>query len=264
MKKSLLIVVAVLSAFSILALEYFSETSETLKEDTVASQCSVPSNEALNVTERNPNFHYDIGSRFSNTITLEALLEAKIVDDLIAADAMNYVESMWEVEFKVLSNKKDKIEKGDDRVLTADQLDIIQSLDYNTDCNIKAFCTLKDSESGRITEGYFDDYFTVTPEIEASYDGGKDAIIDYLVSKSSELVEQVDQKYLKDGKVRFVITKKGTIGNVSLESSCGYIHIDAALIGLIEEMPKNWTPAENANGEKVDQELVFFYGLVGC
>ncbi len=260
MKKSLLIVVAVLSTFSIFAVEYFSGN----REATSGEHNSVAKKEVAAFIEQTPSFHYAIGSRFSNTITLEALLKAKIVDDLIAADAMNYVESMWEVEFKVLSSKKDLIEKGDDRVLTAEQLEILQSLDYNTNCNITALCTLRNSKSGELTEGYFDDYFTVIPEKKASYNGGMGAITEYLASKSSELTQNVDQKQLKPGMIRFVVTKEGTLENVSCDASCGYRSIDKAMINLLKEMPENWTPAENATGEKVDQELVFFYGLIGC
>ncbi|GAB5416834.1 MAG: hypothetical protein Crog4KO_17010 [Crocinitomicaceae bacterium] len=260
MKKSLLIVVAVLSTFSILAVDYFNENPKVTSGD----RCSLKKSDTSTLIEQDPEFHYAIGNRFSNTITLEALLEAKIVDDLIAADAMNSVVSMWEVKLMVLSNKKDKIEKGEDRALTDAQLGILQSLDYNSDCNITALCTLKNVQSGQLTEGYFDDYFTVIPEKEARYNGGENAVIDYLVSKSSELTKKVDQDQLKAGMIRFVVTKEGAITHVSLDTSCGYRSIDKALINLVKEMPQKWTPAENATGEKVDQELVLFYGLVGC
>ena len=29
-------------------------------------------------------------------------------------------------------------------------------------------------------------------------------------------------------------------------------------------MPQTWIPATNAKGEKIDQELVFFFGMEGC
>lgn len=260
MKKSLLIVTLVLSAFSILAVEYFSGN----QEDSTSKQCSATHKKAVTKVERNPNFNYAIGSRFSNTITREALIKATKVDDLISADAMNYVESMWDVKLSVISSKKNPIEKGDDRVLTEEQLDILQSLEYNTECNITALCILKDRESGQLTEGYFDDYFTVTPEKEANYKGGKDAITDYLRSKSSELTKKAKQKKLEVGMIRFVVTKEGAIADASLDSSCGYSAIDEALLKLVMEMPKKWSPAENAIGENVDQEFVFFYGQAGC
>jgi hypothetical protein len=33
---------------------------------------------------------------------------------------------------------------------------------------------------------------------------------------------------------------------------------------MITNMPGKWNPATNSKGEKVDQELVFFFGRQGC
>jgi hypothetical protein len=33
---------------------------------------------------------------------------------------------------------------------------------------------------------------------------------------------------------------------------------------LITNFPGTWEPAENSKGEKVDQELVVSFGLMGC
>lgn len=35
-------------------------------------------------------------------------------------------------------------------------------------------------------------------------------------------------------------------------------------MGLITHAPGKWEAAENANGEKVDQDLVFSFGTIGC
>jgi hypothetical protein len=40
--------------------------------------------------------------------------------------------------------------------------------------------------------------------------------------------------------------------------------LDKEVLELIVKMPGNWEPAENANGEKVEQELVFAFGIIGC
>ena len=36
------------------------------------------------------------------------------------------------------------------------------------------------------------------------------------------------------------------------------------MIELIYKIPGTWQPAENAKGEKIDQELVLSFGLMGC
>ncbi len=33
---------------------------------------------------------------------------------------------------------------------------------------------------------------------------------------------------------------------------------------LMNNLPGTWMPAKNEKGEKVAQELVFFYGIEGC
>ena len=36
------------------------------------------------------------------------------------------------------------------------------------------------------------------------------------------------------------------------------------MIQLIKNTPDQWVPAENEKGEKVEQELVVSFGLMGC
>ena len=46
---------------------------------------------------------------------------------------------------------------------------------------------------------------------------------------------------------------------------CKYLlENDKKMIELITNLPGKWAPAENQKGEKVDQELVISFGLMGC
>ncbi|MEL7004495.1 MAG: hypothetical protein AAFN93_17440 [Bacteroidota bacterium] len=60
------------------------------------------------------------------------------------------------------------------------------------------------------------------------------------------------------------VTKNGTLENVRLTATSGYPSVDELMVELIDSLPAKWNPAENSEGEKVDQELVFFFGLMGC
>ncbi|WP_400077834.1 hypothetical protein [Winogradskyella sp. R77965] len=39
-----------------------------------------------------------------------------------------------------------------------------------------------------------------------------------------------------------------------------YVSIDENLMETIKNIPRKWVPAENADGEKMEQELVFTFG----
>ena len=52
--------------------------------------------------------------------------------------------------------------------------------------------------------------------------------------------------------------------DVILISSSGYDSIDERMVGLITDLPGKWKPAENLKGQKVDEQLVFSFGLIGC
>ena len=101
----------------------------------------------------------------------------------------------------------------------------------------------------------------------------------FLSTEEKELIERFGapyKKYMKEvpallvrprnfGKLmRFILGKKGSISNVKLTDTSGYPSVDEELIKIITNMPEKWEPAENSNGEKVNQEFVFFFGTQGC
>lgn len=261
MKKNLLLIgVIVLSTFGLLVISFTSNSPATPKpekKDDKGTTCRTK-------VEAPRNFHYHVGSRFSNTITREQLHHASSVNDITIKDAAFSIESMWEVELHQHLPGKDWIAKGDNDELTERQIEILQSMEYSSDYNITGLCKRKHTGTGEIIDGYFDHYFTVVPEKEASYEGGTEAVKDYLISSSSVLTNFLDPEQLHPGKIRFVVTKNGKISEVSVEASCGYENVDNRLVEIVKDMPEKWEAAENAEGKKIDQELVFFYGQIGC
>jgi len=49
-----------------------------------------------------------------------------------------------------------------------------------------------------------------------------------------------------------------------LTSTSGYDSFDESMIALITSLQGEWTPAKNAKGENISQELILFYGTAGC
>ena len=89
-------------------------------------------------------------------------------------------------------------------------------------------------------------------------------IFDYLKVNSKDKTAIIKRDKLQPGKVRFTVTKEGSISNVKMISTSGYVSVDETLVELIKTIPGKWNPATNAEGEKVDQELIFLFGLEGC
>jgi hypothetical protein len=107
---------------------------------------------------------------------------------------------------------------------------------------------------------------TIVPETQAEYSKGKAALKEYLKesSKASRDIANVDPEKLQPAKLYFTVTKKGAIENVKLDRTSNYSLVDEAMIELIKNAPGTWKPAENLKGEKVEQELVVSFGLMGC
>ena len=105
---------------------------------------------------------------------------------------------------------------------------------------------------------------TVVPEKQAEYSDGLNALAEYLKQKAFEDKIIIDKYALKPGRLDFTVTKTGDISDVYLDSSSGYSEMDERLEVLLNELPGTWTPAENANGEPVNQKLVLFFGIQGC
>lgn len=118
----------------------------------------------------------------------------------------------------------------------------------------------------QLEESHFPPYLAVVPEKQAAYEGGRDALMEYLKEnrKEAEARASVEIDELPPFKLLFTVTKSGTIENVKLDGTSGYLLIDNTMIELITKAPGKWEPAENSKGEKVDQELVVTFGLTGC
>ncbi len=107
-------------------------------------------------------------------------------------------------------------------------------------------------------------FLSVVHEKQAEYEGGKDALMEYLKENSKEARAGIQMDELQPFELLFTVTKKGTIENVKLDGASGYLSINNRMIELITKAPGKWHPAENSKGEKVDQELVVSFGARGC
>jgi hypothetical protein len=99
------------------------------------------------------------------------------------------------------------------------------------------------------------------PEQQATYLKGNEALITYLKENSRDAMNVIKDEKLGALKLSFIVSKNGKISEVKHDAmTTGYPSIDKKFIELIKNVPGKWIPAENASGEKMEQELVFTFG----
>ena len=267
MKKSILITGAVLITFSLMSVGFINWDGNKPIDKHTSSEKNIKKRiNFLDIIKEpvEPELIYDIKSRFNYTVNKEKLFKAKTIVDLLPEDATREVVSYNLVLVTIVDYEKETPITGNDENLTPEQLQLIQGMKYSTNMYITAYCTKKNANNERLENHKIVYYMTITPEKEAEYIEGHESLIDYLKKNSKEETSIIERDQLKPGRVSFTVSKNGTIDKVTLNSSSGYPSVDENLIELISNTSQKWTPASNAKGEKVDQELYFFFGKAGC
>lgn len=278
MKKSILMICTVLTVITLSSFAYMSWNS--------SEDCETPTCEKKVVTSNNDkaviprwenvgifnlncynqqkiNFVYEIDSRFIWNITKEQLNNAKSIVDIYPEDATLGMDDFSNVQVTVLQNGTEVSEFGENERLNEAQLQLLQNLDYSSNFYVRANYGKFNYVTGQ-SANHIIYYITVIPEKEATYAKGNEALIDYLKVNTAKDIEVVTEGELKPGEIRFTVTKTGDVTNVHLDASSGYDNLDKKMVKLIENMPEKWEAATNAKGEKVEQTLIFFYGMKGC
>ncbi|NQY28374.1 MAG: energy transducer TonB [Flavobacteriaceae bacterium] len=211
------------------------------------------------------DFIYDVGPRFraikkrdvDNAISIAAFFDEKQLQSIVSLKSVNII---------IIEGKKrtDTKTTGHSNRLTAAQLKLIQSFDYSTNFLIRAEYQQINKETGELEDSYSTPHLTIIPEKQAEYINGKDTLKKFLKENSKKSRTNVDAEELKPAKLYFTITKNGSIENVKLDRSSGYPLVDEKMIELINNTSGKWKPAENYKGEKIEQELVVSFGLMGC
>jgi len=268
MKKSILISCLALSTLSVTAYAYMNWSRSEPAPLKGGASCKKPItayafNYALNPIA-DADLLYDVSSRFLATIAKDKLHGAISILDIIPAEGKEGLENFHTVSVGVIRDGKDVIEEGQGDALNAAQMKLLQTADYSTNIHINSLCMKRNATSGELENYELVYYITVTPEKEAFYLGGREALIAWLKANLEEETAIIEKDKLRPGQVSFTVTREGTVEDVRLTSSCGYATVDEALVEQIRSMPQRWTPATDAKGEFVDQGLVFFFGMQGC
>jgi hypothetical protein len=163
------------------------------------------------------------------------------------------------------NDKRSELQEiGTTSTLTKSQLTFINSLTYSTSFVVETEYVQKNPQCGKLELTTLTPHYTVVPEVQAEYEGGKESLMEFLRENSLELWKDIDEKELQPAKLFFTVTKSGAISNIYLDRTSNFPKIDKRMKELLSKVPGNWNSATNSLGEKVDQELVVSFGLMGC
>ena len=265
MKKNILIMSGLLATLSLTAYSALQKNTSNPKPREISRVASGSNSEIL-IQGLAPvaDFMLDVDSRFNTTITKEKLEGATSILEILPEKATQSLVGYSQVELGILSKDGETIAVGKNEILNTAQIELIENADYATNFYIKSNCFKKYSYSGFLEPFNLVYYISVTPEKEARYIPGHTELMQYLKDNSKAETAIAQEGQLKSGKISFTVTRAGTIRNISLESTSGYASIDEKMKQLIENIPGEWSPAENEKGQKVDQQLVLSFGLLGC
>lgn len=267
MKKSILIFGTLLVGLSLMAFSYLNRNKAVAKS-------------VEETTEPAPLFEYDltdiigpikqsdlvyrVGSRNIHTISEADLLTVKSVTDILPKQEFQSKGYYRNIQISMYQDGKKVTEVGDDALLNEAQIKLLQSAGYSGNIQVSALYEYEQTAGRNRSYDAVMSYVSVVPQEEAKFMEGDDALIQYLKENSKALTTNIYRDKLKSGQFSFTVTKEGTIDQVKLRSTSGYESIDQAFLDLIKAMPGKWEPAIDAKGNKIDRELIFFFGLEGC
>ena len=266
MKKSAIMFCTVLTSFSLMAFGYMNWSNPKVCNNETSCIKKVDSDDDLAIScykQKDLDLVYQVSSRFTNLITEENLHNAKSIIDILPIKATRSVENYSNVTVAVIHNEGELIKTSKDEILNPAQLKLLQTTDCTSNIHITANYKNKNEESN-YNNNELVYYMSILPEKQAEYTEGYDALIEYLKTNSKEKSAIIEKGNLKPGKVSFTITTEGLVSDVKLTSTSGYTSVDKTLVELMTSLPGKWYSATNSKGEKVNQEMVFFFGLVGC
>jgi hypothetical protein len=258
MKKNTIILITTLAIISLLFIGFTSFNNNETKS-------SISSNDIASVIENTntiPDLYYGVDARFA-PVTKDVVHNATTIYDFLNEGEKEQIEHIKSVDVTIIKdNQLSHIyAEGVTDELTEAQLKILKATDYFSHFTVRTEFRGKNKETGIIEDKFFGPHITVVPEKQAIYVDGNEALINYLKENSKANMQVIKDNKLGAIKLSFIINKQGIVTNVKHDAmTTGYTSIDEKLITLLKEIPGKWIPAKNADGEKIEQELVFTFG----
>jgi len=271
MKKSILIIGAIIVSTGLMAINFFnkSESKEVKSPWQEAVVIKLENNLAKQLgLKKKPAFFFDMGPRF-RPIKKSFINNVKGIDDFLTAEELKNIDYYGDIDIILIENevRSEKRSDGTDPVFSDEQITFLQSMPYSSNFVIQAdFQEKVPGTDGtfQLNFNYASPHLTVVPEKQAEYDLGNGAFYEYLRKKAKKEIDNVDYDELFPAKLYFTVSMEGEITNIKLMKSSRHPELDEKMIELMQDLPGQWIPAKNEDGEKVAQELVLSFGMIGC
>jgi len=270
MKKNIIIFSAALVTLCLTAYGFINRnnTEAILLETPVFEEVAVNIQAKEKIKKRIfTDFIYGVGPRFG-AIKKEDLENKNFFSDYIGEEHAQKIVSFKSLSVILLDGDKktDVRETSNSGLFTDAQISLLQSFPYSSNILIWAEYIEENKENNTIEKAHWTPHLTIVPEKQAICIGlgGKDALSNYLKGSIMEYTVDIDPEELQPAKLFFTVTKNGNIENVYLDRTSNFPEIDKKMIELVTNAPMTWEPAENSHGDKIDQELVVSFGLMGC
>lgn len=192
------------------------------------------------------------------SVTKDKLHEALTIKDLDP-----YYKSSWVKEYiSVVVSARDKgrtrnaIGKND--ILSQEQKDLMNKADRGTDIEVKVqYMPQNTLSQNDVKEINFT--FTVEPESEAAYPGGRQQLNQYIQEQAIDKIPETGFRQTDFSAVKFTVNEDGHITDAHIFWKSENDKADELLLLAISNMPR-WKPAEYSGGVKVKQEFVLTVG----
>lgn len=265
MKKYIIILSVILIAITLTSSYAFNWNLTGLKESNRKNVSKELTEKEPKPSKRFSDFVYGIGPRFG-PMKLSVIKNATSIKDFLEDEDFKTIEKLYSTSIIVIKNDKqsDIRAYGNTIELNNEQLSLIKSFDLSTNFVFKAEYLGKNLKTGTLEPDYKSPHQTIVPEIQARYTDGFKELKEFLRKNSKDTWENIDENDLQPAKLFFTVSKSGTIEDVRLDRTSNFPEVDKIMSELISKAPGHWIPAENKNGEKVDQEFVISFGLMGC
>tara|TARA_R100001015_G_C4619480_1_gene176210 strand:+ start:157 stop:903 length:747 start_codon:yes stop_codon:yes gene_type:complete len=192
-----------------------------------------------------------------NPIKRSQLITAFSARTFLKEEHLNDVNSFDQTTLKLISNDKDYSEgiSNYGEMLSKEQLSQLNNLPLSSNFVVEIRAN-----------GYhnYTPHFTLIPEVQAEYSLGLGALFDYLRTNSQDEIDQLDEDRLGPGRLYLTVGTDGKLKDLKLWNSSRDEAFDERVLELMGTLPGDWKPAEDAKGNKVEQELVLFFGIIGC